>query len=80
MSGSAWFWLTVVMIVFWVVPIALFFYKPAHPVANEEEWGAIPYDGLKFNKKAEMIIFTTVCVGFSWLVFWLTKSGLLNWK
>lgn len=80
MSGSAWFWLIVVLIVLWVVPIALFYYKPTHPVSNEEEWGAIPYDSLKFNKKAEIILFTVFCVGFSWLVFWLTKSGLLNWK
>jgi len=80
MSGSAWFWLLVVILVFWVVPIALFFYRPKREMFGQEEWVAVSYEHLKFGKGKEILGITLVCVLTSWLFWACVRAGLLAWK
>jgi|GEM_PF-6035496 hypothetical protein len=80
MSGSAWVWLFVVIIVLWVTPIVLFFYQPKREIVGQEEWEALPYEHLKFDKRKEILVITLVSVLTSWLFWALIKMGLLTWK
>lgn len=80
MSGSAWFWLLVVITVFWAVPITLFFYQPKREMVGQEEWGPIPYEHLKFGKGKEILGIALVSVLTSWLFWACVKAGLLVWK
>lgn len=80
MSVSAWFWLVVAITFFWVVPIALFFYRPKREVICQEEWGAIPYEHLKFGKGKEILGIALVGVLTSWLFWACVRTGLLVWK
>jgi hypothetical protein len=80
MSGSAWFWLIFILIVYLVIPIALFCYHPDRSGEVTDEWGAVPYENLKFSKIKEMIIVIGVCSSFSWVVWLLIKLKVLVWK
>ncbi len=73
MSGSAWFWLIVVVLLTWVLPIGLFFYKPNKKDVGSDEWQPIPYENLKFKKNKEMVILGTICVLFSWVIWLFVK-------
>ncbi|WP_042338757.1 hypothetical protein [Desulfosporosinus youngiae] len=80
MSGSAWFWLLVVILVLWVVPIALFLYQPKRDPVGQEEWQGVPYEHLKFGKRKEILSIASVCVLTSWVIWFCVKAGLLAWK
>lgn len=73
MSGGAWFWLIVVILVTWALPIGLFFYNPKQKDLGSDEWQPIPYDHLRFKKDKEMIVLGSVCVLFSWVIWMSIK-------
>lgn len=80
MSNSAWFWTIFIILVYWVLPIALFCYHPDRSGEVTDEWGAIPYEKLKFNKRLEMAVIFGICALTGWIVWGLIKLGVLVWK
>jgi hypothetical protein len=81
MSGTAWMWLIIILLLTWVVPCSLFFgIRSKVDRSADEVWEGVPYKHLKFNKKSEMVIITIAVVGTTWLFWGAVATGLLVWK
>jgi hypothetical protein len=77
MSSSAWFWLLFIIVVYWIAPLALFFFRGDESGDGLGEWTPMAFGNLGFSRKWETVVVLGVCAGTSWIIWLFVKLGWL---